>query len=153
MKLYYVCIFSALLACNDPATEVEPVTVPDSLNRNTDTPPAAIPQRDTQPPAAARTYQNTRFKEVTVQKLGENSFRVKGKGQIFEANFSWVVEDGHNELKKGFGMTSEGAPGWGRFNFTIEVSKASPNTTLTLILFESSAMDGSRQHELPVPLP
>ena len=33
-------------------------------------------------------YSNERFKEVTVERIDENKFRVRGKGQIFEANFN-----------------------------------------------------------------
>ena len=104
-------------------------------------------------PAAARVYANERFREVTAEKVGGNKYRVTGKAQIFEAAFSWVVEDGHNELKKGFEMTDAGAPEWGQFDFTVVVGKETPNTTLTLVLFEVSADDGSRRHELPLALP
>lgn len=97
-----------------------------------------------------KVYSNERFKEVTVEKTEENKFVVKGKGQIFEASFSWVVDDGHEELQKGFQMTDAGAPEWGNFMFTVEVNKKRPNSTLTLVLFESSAKDGSHQHELPI---
>lgn len=97
-------------------------------------------------------YANKRFREVTVQKLEGDKFRVKGQGQIFEASFSWIVEDGHYELAKGFEMTDAGAPEWGNFDFTLEVPKKDANSTLTLILFEISAKDGSRQYELPIPL-
>ena len=95
-------------------------------------------------------YANERFKEVTVQKTGEHSFVIKGKGQIFESSFSWVVEDGHQELKKGHEMTDAGAPEWGNFQFTVDVKKDRENSTLMLIIFESSPKDGSRQYELPV---
>lgn len=97
-------------------------------------------------------YANKRFREVTVQKLDNNKFRVKGQGQIFESSFSWIVEDGHYELAKGFEMTDAGAPEWGKFDFTLDVTKKDTNSTLTLILFEISAKDGSRQYELPIPL-
>lgn len=102
--------------------------------------------------SAGKTFSNRRFRDVTVQRVGENDFRIKGEGQIFEANFGWIVEDGHHELKKGFEMTDAGAPAWGKFNFTIEVEKQRPNSALTLVLYETSAKDGSRQHELPMPL-
>lgn len=97
-------------------------------------------------------YSNERFREVTVQKVGDEKFRVKGQGQIFEASFSWIVEDGHNELIKGVETTDAGAPEWGKFDFTVEVAKKETNSTLILMLFELSARDGSRQHELPIPL-
>lgn len=103
-------------------------------------------------PTPTKEYSNTRFKEVRVTKTGDHQFRIQGKGQIFEASFSWVVEDGHDELKKGFQMTDAGAPEWGNFDFTLEVEKKRTNSTLTLILFESSPKDGSRQYELPLPL-
>ena len=95
-------------------------------------------------------YENERFKEVTVEKTGDHRFLVKGKGQIFEANFNWAVEDGHEELKSGYTTTDAGAPEWGNFNFTVDVPKKRANSTLHLIIFEISAKDGSRQHELPI---
>lgn len=95
-----------------------------------------------------KTYANERFKEVAVEKTGEDQFTISGKAQIFEANFSWVVEDGHYELLKGFEMTDAGAPEWGNFSFTVEPKRKRTNTTLMMTLFEISAKDGSRQHEL-----
>ncbi|MER3464992.1 MAG: sporulation protein [Chitinophagaceae bacterium] len=113
--------------------------------------PAVITKSDTvfNSPKA---YSNQRFRNVTVQKIADNQFRVQGEAQIFEAMFSWVVEDGHHELKKGNQMTDAGAPAWGKFHFTIAIPKTNANTTRTLILFESSAKDGSRQYELPIAL-
>lgn len=101
------------------------------------------------PSPLERIYSNERFKEVTVKKIGEHKFLVHGKGQIFEAAFNWVAEDGHEELKKGSEMTDAGAPEWGNFSFTIDVPKKRANSTVHLILFEASPKDGSRQHELP----
>jgi hypothetical protein len=97
-------------------------------------------------------YSNARFKEVTVERIDENNFRIRGKGQIFEANFNWIIEDGHDELKTGFQTTDAGAPDWGNFDFTITIEKKRENSKLTLVLFELSAKDGSRQHELPIVL-
>ena len=97
-------------------------------------------------------YSNERFKEVIVERIDENKFRIRGKGQIFEASFNWIIEDGHDELKAGFQTTDAGAPEWGNFDFTIAVQKKRENSKLTLVLFESSAKDGSRQHELPIVL-
>ncbi len=85
-----------------------------------------------------------------MERIGDSSFRISGKGQIFEANFGWVVEDGHEELKSGYQMTDAGAPEWGKFSFTVTAAKKRPNSTLHLVLYESSAMDGSRVYELPV---
>lgn len=99
-----------------------------------------------------KAYSNTRFREVTVDKLNDTTFRIRGEAQIFEASFGWVVEDGHNELKTGFSTADKGAPEWGKFDFTVNARKERENSTLHLVLFETSMKDGSRQHELMVPL-
>lgn len=99
-----------------------------------------------------KSYSNERFRDVVVTSLGQDSFRVKGKAQIFEASFSWVIEDGHNEIKKGFSTADEGAPEWGNFDFVITAKKERENSTLHLVLFELSMKDGSRVHELAIPL-
>jgi hypothetical protein len=46
-------------------------------------------------------YSNERFKEVTVERIDENKFRIRGKGQIFEASFNWIIED-TTKLETGF---------------------------------------------------
>ena len=120
-------------------TAATPTT--DSVSGSTDT----ASERDDRP-----VYSNQRFRNVRVQKLGGNRFLITGEGQIFEANFGWYVEDGHEELKSGNEMTDAGAPEWGTFSFTVRVKKKRPNSTLHIVLYESSAQDGSRQHELPV---
>jgi hypothetical protein len=98
-------------------------------------------------------YSNQRFRKVIVEKIASDKFRIQGEAQIFESNFSWVIEDGHNELRKGYEMTDAGAPEWGKFDFTIDnVKKQRDNSTLLIFLFEISAKDGSRQYELPLPL-
>jgi hypothetical protein len=133
----------------DSATQVqsaepmEPVQAPTNNTADTVVKPAA----DT-----GRTYANARFREVRVKKTGEDEYLVSGKGQIFEASFSWVVEDGHHELKQGHEMTDAGAPEWGNFSFKVQVKPKQANTKLHLILYEASAKDGSRQYELPIPL-
>lgn len=101
---------------------------------------------------SSKTYANKRFRNVTIKRMGNDTFLVRGQGQIFEANFNWSVEDGHEELMKGYETTDAGAPEWGNFEFSIHVQKKRPHSTLTLILYESSAKDGSRQYELPITL-
>ncbi|MBE5396692.1 Gmad2 immunoglobulin-like domain-containing protein [Brevibacillus borstelensis] len=99
------------------------------------------------------TNKNDSFHVASVEKTGEDTFTIKGKARVFEGNFQYVVEDGHNELTKGNVQTSAGAPEWGDFEFTVKVKKDQPNSTLTLVLFESSPKDGSRRMELPIALP
>jgi hypothetical protein len=68
-------------------------------------------------------YSNERFKEVTVERIDENKFRIRGKGQIFEASFNWIIEDGHDEVRDGVSDHSMPSPGVGNFDFTIAVQK------------------------------
>ncbi|RDI57609.1 Gmad2 immunoglobulin-like domain-containing protein [Flavobacterium glaciei] len=136
-----------LFACNKKETQ-RPAFVNDTLMTIPDTTKLV---KATKPEnLLPKQYSNARFKEVTVERIDENKFRVRGKGQIFEANFNWIIEDGHDELHKGFQMTDAGAPEWGNFDFTVTVEKKRENSKLTLVLFESSAKAGSRQHELPI---
>jgi hypothetical protein len=152
MKHIYFLLAITLAGCNsnerqnetNANRDTEKVDTEQTREIKTEKPPVPLP--------AAKIYSNERFKEVTVEKIGEHTFLIQGKGQIFEASFSWIVEDGHQELKKGFEMTDAGAPEWGEFRFTIDVQKERANSTLILVLFESSPKDGSRQYELPVEL-
>lgn len=150
MRIIYVFIIGCLFSCNKGSKNIktDPVSVPQE-NRIDSTPIANEEQMDSLPVAS---YSNERFNEVTVKKVAEHKYMIEGKGQIFEANFGWVVEDGHNELAKGFEMTEAGAPEWGKFKFVVEAKKERVNSTLILVLFETSAKDGSRQHELPIML-
>lgn len=144
MKPVYLLLALSLLSCSQNSDSTTNDALNDSTGAETTTPAA--------PSAESTPYANERFREVTVQKVGENEYRIQGQAQVFEAAFSWVVEDGHNELKTGHQMTSAGAPAWGTFDFTVEVQKQEPNSTLMLVLFEASANDGSRQYQLPVKL-
>ena len=161
MKFLFSLIVLALVSCNDNEQE----TTVNTDTTTTITPPGTTsvvaPPLDTsytvsddvkKPEPQPKVYANKRFKDVTVEKVGENKFRIRGKGQIFEAAFSWVIEDGHEELKKGYEMTDAGAPEWGNFDFTVGAYKKRPNSTLHIVIYEVSAKDGSRQYELPIRL-
>jgi len=147
MKLTILLSTIILTACN-VSEEKSAIKKTDALESTPKT--TVIEQQSVVPPP--KTYSNKRFKDVIVERIGKDSFLIHGQGQIFEASFSWIVEDGHNELKKGFQMTDAGAPEWGKFEFAIRVQKERENSTLTLVLFESSPKDGSRQYELPIML-
>lgn len=78
-------------------------------------------------------------------------FTVEGEASVFEGAFSWMLEDGHRILAEGHEQTDHGAPAWGSFSFEVNFEKASqPN--MMLILYYSSANDGSMQDELIIPL-
>jgi hypothetical protein len=145
MKLISLFLAVVLLACNGNVSSTETSGIDSDSTLQ-------VERKKIDSSSTTKKHSNTRFRNVTVRDSGENTYIIEGEGQIFEANFGWVVEDGHNELKEGFQMTDAGAPEWGKFKFTVEVEKQQPNSTLTLILFETSAKDGSRQHELPIVL-
>ncbi|MEX2597797.1 MAG: Gmad2 immunoglobulin-like domain-containing protein [Salibacteraceae bacterium] len=150
MKYYYIFTILLFLSCNSNEKKAE---APD---------PGTTGQEEVKAGGSkelgdaflsdGKSYSNTRFRDVTVERKDKNTFLVEGKAQLFEATYSWVIEDGHRELKEGFGTAEAGAPEWGTFRFRVEAEKKEPNTVLHLILFESSAKDGSRQHELMIPL-
>ena len=149
MRCTILVLLIILVACNNnehikTTAKVDTIkTIPETLEVKKEAKPEVL---------LPKTYSNKRFKDVTVERVGQDTFLVRGQGQIFEANFIWIVEDGHEELEKGFQMTDAGAPEWGKFEFAINVRKKRKNSTLTLILFESSPKDGSRQYELPITL-
>ena len=97
-------------------------------------------------------FNNKIFKEVTVSKISDTTFEIKGKARVFEATIGWDIEDGHYVLKEGFTNANIGAPSWGSFTFQVSATKVDKNSTLLLVLFEESAEDGSRQNELPIKL-
>lgn len=156
MKPIHFLLAITLSGCNDSeqqnetAIKADTVKAHDTIIVEKESPQKTQTEKPSVPSPSAKIYSNERFKEVMVKKIGEHKFLVQGKGQIFEAGFSWIVEDGHEELKKGSEMTDAGAPEWGNFSFTIDVPKKNANSTLNLILFEASPKDGSRQYELPV---
>jgi hypothetical protein len=123
-------------------------TPPASQKPNESQSPSPEPSPSEEPP-----YSNDAFRNVTVTKTGDRTYEVKGEASVFEAMFSYVVEDGHDELTSGHVQTSLGAPGWGEFSFTFTVPDRDGSVHYTLILFEPSAMDGSRTHQLVIPLP
>jgi hypothetical protein len=158
-----VLLFILFIACNNNETksttsqEDSTITIQDEIRADKDsviTVPDSNQSPSTKPPGntPSKTYSNQRFKDIIVEKTGEHTFLIKGRAQIFEASFSWVIEDGHEELQQGHEMTDAGAPEWGNLSFTVNAPKKRASSTLHLVLFEISAKDGSRQHELPIPL-
>lgn len=97
--------------------------------------------------------QNLAFRNIAVRG-SQGNYVVTGEARIFEATLQYEVEDGHNVLLAGFETASAGAPAWGTFTLNLTVPEADlpENGTLTLILFEASAKDGSPVNQLYVPL-
>ncbi|MEK5443781.1 BsuPI-related putative proteinase inhibitor [Fredinandcohnia sp. FSL W7-1320] len=88
---------------------------------------------------------NTAFRKVQV--LGENGeYTVTGEVRVFEANFFYAVEDGHDYvIPETLQTASEGAPAWAPFEIKISIpkDKIPTNGALILHLYERSAKDGS----------
>ena len=148
MKLKHLLIFLVftIFACNNKkSTETEIIT-------NTVSTDTIQLEKPIQQSELSKEYENERFRKVTMEKLGNNKFRVKGHAQVYEATINWSVEDGHYVIIDGFTTATIGAPEWGDFDFTFEAKKAEQNSALTLILFEESAKDGSQLYTLPISL-
>ncbi|MFB9328920.1 Gmad2 immunoglobulin-like domain-containing protein [Paenibacillus aurantiacus] len=105
---------------------------------------------------SGQTYvaENEAFRILSPEQGAEvgRTFKVKGQARVFEAAFSYTLEDGHEVLAEGHVQASQGAPEWGDFEFEVQmkepISPTSP--TGTLILYEESAKDGSPIHQLIV---
>jgi len=76
---------------------------------------------------------------------------VRGLARVWEGTILYEFEDGHYILDEGFTTATEGAPGWGEFEITIELDDAA-NYSGRVILYEESAKDGSRINELKIPV-
>jgi len=140
-----------------PTGENEPAQHPDEAESPGQRQPSAAGETSGQPSDEAAADDNASgnesFREVEVTKDGEDSYTVTGQARVFEGVVHYVVEDGHNELLTGQVLAKKGAPEWSDFAITFQVTKAEPNSTLIVYLFEKSAKDGSRRNELPIPLP
>ncbi|PWW08551.1 immunoglobulin-like protein involved in spore germination [Paenibacillus cellulosilyticus] len=79
------------------------------------------------------------------------TFKVTGEARVFEAAFSYSFEDGHNVLVEGHVMADQGAPEWGKFEFEVTFKEATSPFGI-LVIYENSAKDGSRIHQLEIPV-
>lgn len=141
-KLLTACTAVILLfACQNESEETTPPPSTDTVAAFDD---------DEHIPDTLDVFSGGRFRNVQVNKISDSTFEVKGEAQVFEAAFSWVVEDGQREIKQGHGTTDAGAPAWGKFTFEVTAAKQGPESLPQLTLYEASAKDGSRQNELPI---
>ena len=103
-------------------------------------------------------FDRPRFEEETPSVLVESplSFeevqtplRVTGTANTFEANFQYELLDADgNVVDKNFVTATSGTGTRGTFEFTT----ADVDDVATLVVFESSAEDGSRMNEVEIPL-
>ncbi|SEP82903.1 BsuPI-related putative proteinase inhibitor [Piscibacillus halophilus] len=81
-----------------------------------------------------------------VQVTGENGqYKVKGEARVFEGSFHYVVEDGHHVYVEEQTVQTGGAPGWGTFDFQVNIDKEElpEHGVLTLVLY----LDGPKEGE------
>lgn len=97
-------------------------------------------------------YENEAFRAVRVENSEGKKWKITGEARVFEASFSYYIEDGHNQLTEGNAMADNGAPAWGNFTFEAEVDTIYPHTHPHLVLYEASAKDGRPTNELVIPL-
>lgn len=147
MRIVFLIFCVIWLACHDkvqpPVTGMKSSPLPGDTMTKTTPPPA-----DTF--VTSSSYGNAKFRDVKVTATDDHTFLIRGKAQVFEAAFSWVLVSGKKEIKTGHQMTDAGAPAWGNFSFSIDAPKRNPGDQLTLVLYEASAKDGSRQNQLPI---
>ncbi|MEP6646391.1 MAG: Gmad2 immunoglobulin-like domain-containing protein [Saprospiraceae bacterium] len=147
MRITFLTLFIIWLGCHakvqPPVTEAKPVLITgDTVAKTPPPPPDTL--------VSSASYGNVKFRDVNVIATDDHTFLVRGKAKVFEAVLSWVVVSGTKEIKTGHQMTDAGAPAWGNFSFSIVVPKKKTGDHLTLVLYEASAKDGSRQNQLPI---
>jgi germination protein M len=82
----------------------------------------------------------------------QSGFAVTGTANTFEATFNYELKDETGKvIAKNFVTATSGSGTRGTFRFTVSYRIAKPQEG-TLVAFEVSAADGSRTHEVDVPL-
>ncbi len=109
---------------------------------------------------AGKTYARADFEDLTPAILVESPLpfqavasplRVTGTANTFEATFDYELRDPAGKvLAHGFATATSGSGQRGTFDFTIPFE--APNGVGKLVVFERSAADGSRIHQVEIPL-
>lgn len=125
----------------------------DKANNNDDDKNGTDDDPKTEDNPDSTVMENDAFKIVSPKpdQVVGNTFILKGKARVFEANFQYKLEDGHNVLAEGFITANKGAPEWGDFETEISFTGAT-SPSAVLIIYEGSPKDGSLQHQLFIPL-
>jgi hypothetical protein len=138
---------------NDQPIEANPFQVTQSFTVEEDGSQEGN-QENKEEPTSEHEGDGQAFRDITV--TGENgNYVVKGEARVFEGNFMYSVEDGHNiHIEPTPFQVDEGAPSWSTFELSIEIPEEDlPQFgTLTLTLFEESSKDGSATNVNYIPL-
>jgi len=155
MRFYFLILTITLASCGEQrSTAAVPGTIDTGRVISATYLPEEPKEKKNEETTSPVTYENKRFRNVSLSTNAIGDYVVQGEGQIFEANFGWVIKDDKKEIRNGYAMTDAGAPEWGKFKFTVKsVNRIKPDSKLQLVLFETSAKDGSRKYELPIELP
>jgi hypothetical protein len=140
-------------ACASNTTKKPDVTATEQVGHTSSPVPSASPLPSTSPNHPKIVMENEAFRiyEPAPDTEVGKTFTVRGEARVVEATFNYSFEDGHNVLAEGQAKATAGAPEWGNFEFTVSIDKAT-NPVGTLMIFESSAKDGSQTNQLVLPL-
>lgn len=79
-------------------------------------------------------------------------FSVIGDARVYEGTVRYELQDIQgNVISEGFTTATNGGPEWGSFEISVNYD-IDEHTEGTLLIFEESAEDGSRLHEIQIPL-
>jgi hypothetical protein len=120
-------------------------------NHGSNTPTPSEPSNPSSEPSVVAENEAFRIYAPAENAVVGTTFKVSGEARVFEAAFSYSFEDGHNVLAEGHVMADQGAPEWGKFEFEVTFKDATSPSGI-LIIYESSAQDGSRIHQLEIPV-
>ncbi|HLS89526.1 MAG TPA: Gmad2 immunoglobulin-like domain-containing protein [Sphingobacteriaceae bacterium] len=104
--------------------------------------------------AGALFLQNSAFRieEPEMFAVIDDTLRVKGTARVFEAMFMVYLEDGHLVLAEMPVMADAGAPEWGAFEVEVPLETVPTSPSGILMIYESSAKDGSPVNVLTIPV-
>ncbi|MFD1017826.1 BsuPI-related putative proteinase inhibitor [Thalassobacillus hwangdonensis] len=141
---YEAMITIKVMSINDQPLESEPftTTVPFEIGEG-------ATQNDSDQSAGEEAFRN-------LQVSGEDgSYTITGEARVFEGQFRYNVEDGHNILIEDTVVeVDEGAPAWASFSFEITLSEDQlpDNGSLTLTIYQVNPSDGRPTNVNYVPL-
>lgn len=92
---------------------------------------------------------NNNIKVMQFDKIN-GGVHVSGVAKVFEATVNYAIENKSGDvLEEGVTMASIGGPKWGKFDFEVCYM---PNNTHYIVIFTTSARDGTRQNEIKLKL-
>jgi len=121
-----------------PATLIRTAVTPESITEVLTEGPEILPW-PVQSPAGPMLVA---VSPLPFSQISTTALHIEGLARVWEAQFNYTLEDGHNVLASGSVLASEGAPGWGQFSLDIQFT-APTSPGLTLYFYDLSAKDGS----------